>query len=102
MGSKYDVNDNAGLIPLDSVRAGKGTFFEDDDLEHKCVQYTDGSFPEVASFNGSLLQDCAPAAAMCVSPASVPDQFVAFNIPLGVDWFDPPSNALDNNVFVHM
>eukprot|EP00961_Rhodomonas_salina_P119278 1605065-Rhodomonas_salina.2 len=56
MGSKYDVNDNAGLIPLDSVRAGKGIFFDDDDLEHKCLQYTDGSFPEVASFNASLLQ----------------------------------------------
>jgi len=116
LGSKYAVNENSGLIPLDSVRAGKGTFFDDVQaasgeagMVHKCLQWTSApgySFPAVDGFNTTLRQDCAPGASMCVSPASIPDSFASFNIPLGVDWYDttPEGQAetLSNNVFVHM
>jgi len=53
-------------------------------------------------FNSRLCQDCAPGANMCVSPISTPDNFVSYNIPLGVDWYPEPSNDLSQNVFVHM
>eukprot|EP00961_Rhodomonas_salina_P269453 3640498-Rhodomonas_salina.4 len=102
VGPQYDINENSGLIPLDSVRAGKGTFFSQGGLVHKCMDYTDGSFADVAAFNASLLQPCAPGASMCVSPASIPDQFVVFNIPLGLDYFGDAANDLSNNIFVDM
>eukprot|EP00961_Rhodomonas_salina_P275383 3720321-Rhodomonas_salina.1 len=86
LGSKYGVNENSGLIPLDSVRAGKGTFFDDDGLLHKCLEWTGESgyaFASQTAFNTTLLQDCAPSASMCASPAAIPDHFASFNIPLG-------------------
>eukprot|EP00961_Rhodomonas_salina_P250512 3386614-Rhodomonas_salina.2 len=46
LGSKYTVNNNpiadkyeSGLIPLDSVRAGRGTFFDTTTKEHVCQEY---------------------------------------------------------------
>lgn len=33
---------------------------------------------------------------------SVPDQFVSFNVPLGKEVFEDPSNDLSNNIFVHL
>lgn len=101
LGKKYGVNENAGLIPLDSVRAGNGVFFDTAALTHKCLEWTGGSFPRVDDFNQTLLQECGPSASMCASPASLPDQFVSFNIPLGIDFFGAGSNALDNVVFVN-
>eukprot|EP00961_Rhodomonas_salina_P166577 2244717-Rhodomonas_salina.1 len=47
-------------------------------------------------------QSCAPDADMCVSPATIPDSFVSFNIPLGIDWLPEEDNSLANNVFVHL
>lgn len=95
LGSKYGVNAGASedsddeLIPSSSVRAGQGTFFDDVDADagasgmvHKCVEYAQGSFD--AAFDSRLNdQDCSPAAAMCVSPESIADHFVSYNIPLG-------------------
>jgi len=120
MGSQYRPNTlSGGLIPLDSVRAGKGTFFDDvntgtptsdGDLTHVCDGYptTSGSVGvygfEVAksTLTGRLAQDCAPQASMCVTPADVPDQFVVFNIPLGAEVFEDPADDLSNNIFVDM
>eukprot|EP00961_Rhodomonas_salina_P198790 2681375-Rhodomonas_salina.1 len=47
-------------------------------------------------------QQCAPAAGMCLNPASIPDNFVVFNIPLGVDWLPEPASDLSENVFVDL
>mmetsp|Transcript_3764 Transcript_3764/g.5560 ORF Transcript_3764/g.5560 Transcript_3764/m.5560 type:complete len:186 (+) Transcript_3764:2653-3210(+) len=42
LGSKYGVKDKSGLIPLDSVRAGRGRLLTDAEaggnLQHKCVE----------------------------------------------------------------
>eukprot|EP00961_Rhodomonas_salina_P207393 2799357-Rhodomonas_salina.1 len=58
---------------------------------------------EIFIFDAMLEQDCGPNSKMCVSPTTVPDQFVSFNIPLGFEVFDgQASNALDNNIFVSM
>eukprot|EP00961_Rhodomonas_salina_P298455 3938101-Rhodomonas_salina.1 len=60
------------------------------------------SWATISQFNSTLTQECGPAAAMCSSPATIPDSFVAFNIPLGIDFFGDPSQQLENNVFVHL
>eukprot|EP00961_Rhodomonas_salina_P217850 2943917-Rhodomonas_salina.1 len=62
----------------------------------------DADYQCCGKFNERLCQDCAPGAKMCVSPSQTPDNFVSFNIPLGVDWYPEPSNDLSKNVFVHM
>lgn len=112
LGSKYGVNNNSGLIPLDSVRAGRGAFLSQVEnaggMHQKCVEYTStpanafDSWDTVSLFGASLVQDCGPASVMCTSPKFIPDQFVSFNIPLGFDFFGEPSAQLDNNVFVHL
>eukprot|EP00961_Rhodomonas_salina_P129035 1738629-Rhodomonas_salina.1 len=102
MGSQYDINSNSDLIPLDSVRAGSGTFFDDAGMLHRCSEWGDSSFPEKDLFISRLGQACGPAAAMCTSPESVADHFVSFNIPLGIDFFPAPAQDLSSNVFVHL
>eukprot|EP00961_Rhodomonas_salina_P269592 3642214-Rhodomonas_salina.1 len=118
MGQQYAPNpDSGGLIPLDSVRAGRGTFFDLTTLEHLCVMYDEGNATagdkigltglaaeaEITIFDAMLDQDCGPRSSMCVSPTSVPDQFVSFNIPLGFEVFDnQASSTLENNIFVSM
>eukprot|EP00286_Rhodomonas_abbreviata_P019716 CAMPEP_0181309238 /NCGR_PEP_ID=MMETSP1101-20121128/11908_1 /TAXON_ID=46948 /ORGANISM="Rhodomonas abbreviata, Strain Caron Lab Isolate" /LENGTH=1439 /DNA_ID=CAMNT_0023415711 /DNA_START=17 /DNA_END=4336 /DNA_ORIENTATION=+ len=111
LGAQYDVNTNSGLIPLDSVRAGEGAFLDEAPLQHKCMQWATSagdvsssySFDGYSTFASRLGQtSCAPAATMCSSPASIPDSFVSFNIPLGIDFYDPPSASLSNNIFVDM
>jgi hypothetical protein len=118
MGDKYNVNTeniadvyNNGLIPLNSVRAGLGTFLDSTSMYQTCTRYQD-SEPNVGLsgagkpinktvFNQALDQPCAPASSMCVSPSDVPDHFVVFNIPLGSEVFDnQASNDLSNNIFV--
>eukprot|EP00961_Rhodomonas_salina_P222434 3007971-Rhodomonas_salina.2 len=116
MGDQYQPNPlSGGLIPLDSVRAGRGTFISGTSLEHLCVMYTEGNATagdniglpshadDISIFNDMLEQPCGPRSKMCVSPTSVPDQFVSFNIPLGFQVFDgQASNSLENNIFVSM
>jgi len=114
VGAQYGVNDpnGAGLIPLDSVRAGQGDFMDSSTLVHKCLDYQDSTGVFAAGAKATFdarfdtaapnLQDCAPAAQMCSSPTTIPDQFVSFNIPLGIDWFPIASSTLDANVFVDL
>eukprot|EP00961_Rhodomonas_salina_P058840 790430-Rhodomonas_salina.1 len=114
MGATYSPNpDSGGLIPMDSVRAGRGTFFSTTTLEHLCDMYDEGNdteggdnvglsgyTDEIFAFNQMVQQACGPKSAMCASPTSVPDQFVSFNIPLGFEVFDgQASNNLENNIF---
>ena len=118
LGSKYEpmAVGEGGLIPLDSVRVGQGTFFDSLQTQasvyHACVEYTtpaaengvfDGATKALfdSRFTGSQTE-CAPAATMCKSPAATPDAFVAFNIPLGVGWLPAPDASLAENVFVEL
>jgi hypothetical protein len=104
---KYSPNRNTGLIPLNSVRAGQGTFASNTDMIHKCLEY-DGvrGYPSPASWRGDfddkIGQTCGPQAQMCQNPYNIPDQFAVINIPLGIEYFDSASSAMDHNVFVHM
>jgi len=120
LGEKYSVNNfpnddkyTSGLIPLDSVRVGRGTFLETTTMEQTCSTFARGtdstdvalSYAGIAvtkkDFTDAVAQDCAPQATMCASPAEVPDQFVSFNIPLGSEVFDgQAANDLSNNIFV--
>jgi len=109
MGDQYQPNiESGGLIPVDSVRAGEGTFFDspDTDMQHKCAMYNESAgydaFPDKGVFVSRLAQSCAPLSSMCISPSEVPDQFVSYNIPLGIDFFNDPSPQLSENVFVSM
>jgi len=126
LGDKFNVNSNpnndifsSGLIPLDSVRVGLGTFLAEveaaDEMEHTCQTYAagnsttliglsyEGTQPEKGRFNDALEQPCAPQSTMCASPSDIPDQFVSFNIPLGSMVLDnKASNTLSNNIFVDM
>jgi hypothetical protein len=119
MGPQYNADQSGTipqLIPTDGVRAGRGMFYESTTMEHKCMQYNGASgydvFDGVEQINGASRKDtfvarmgqasCAPAATMCKSPESVPDQFVVYNIPLGIDYFGEPKSDLSNNVFVDM
>ncbi len=118
LGKQY-IPIETGLIPLDSVRVGKGVFLSTTDMTtHPCAMYSelDGymAFPSKKSFDDRFpnatasppRQMCAPNAAMCVSPTSIPDHFVSFNIPLGIDWLPVVAaenmESLSNNVFVHL
>merc|ERR1711966_508253 len=114
MGEKYAVKSTEDLIPSDSVRVYKGTFADDSAMEHACEAWTALENEEGTSeFETWLAQPCAPAATMCQSPTSVPDNFVSFNIPLGigestdltttlVDYLGAGANDLSDNIFVHM
>merc|ERR1711966_622916 len=126
MGEKYAVKSTEDLIPSDSVRVYKGTFADDSAMEHACEAWSAlENIPETSEFETWLAQPCAPAATMCQSPTSVPDNFVSFNIPLGIseptqvndddlrrtlttslgDYFGEgvgASNDLSDNIFVHM
>jgi len=119
MGAQYQPIET-GLIPLDSVRAGRGTFLADlappasgplqtGDFTHVCDGYftasnvgVTGYTVDKTTFTNQVGQPCGPQSQMCASPTSVPDQFVSFNIPLGKEVFANPSNALDQNIFVDM
>eukprot|EP00961_Rhodomonas_salina_P195074 2633713-Rhodomonas_salina.2 len=113
MGAQYQPNtQSGGLIPLDSVRAGRGTFFDTVDangeMVHLCSIYAAANATQDVGLTYDALsgpkgeldrlvgQPCGPQASMCSSPTSVPDQFVSFNIPLGFE----ASSALSNNIFV--
>jgi len=122
LSSQIDINQNSGLIPLDSVRVGKGTFLDDVNLDpsangmvHKCTDYNtprvnttlfpalpEWAFDQKPTFDARMSQDCSPSAPMCTSPSSIPDHFVSFNIPLGMDYFPITKNDLSNNIFVDM
>eukprot|EP00961_Rhodomonas_salina_P170950 2304978-Rhodomonas_salina.1 len=111
MGAQYQPIET-GLIPLDSVLISKGDFQTSAATlatrSHSCLQYDDASFQDKDVFDSRFYDDqsgrqsCAPNAVMCSSPATVPDQFVAFNIPLGLDWLPAASNDLSANVFVSL
>merc|ERR1711966_429266 len=112
MGEKYGVKSTEDLIPSDSVRVYKGTFADDSAMEHACEAWTALEATE-SEFEEWLDQSCAPAATMCQSPTSVPDNFVSFNIPLGIgeptgltttlgDYLGAGANDLSDNIFVHM
>eukprot|EP00286_Rhodomonas_abbreviata_P024878 CAMPEP_0181303972 /NCGR_PEP_ID=MMETSP1101-20121128/8872_1 /TAXON_ID=46948 /ORGANISM="Rhodomonas abbreviata, Strain Caron Lab Isolate" /LENGTH=1212 /DNA_ID=CAMNT_0023409639 /DNA_START=371 /DNA_END=4009 /DNA_ORIENTATION=- len=117
----YPNTPNAEIIPLDSVRVGKGAFWTSQSTVsttyHACKEYTtpapdntiftqetadlfDSRFPWDDS-DGEL-QTCGPQAQMCFNPQDILDQFVVFNIPLGIGWIPKPSNTLDRNVFVEL
>jgi len=102
------------IIPLDSVRVGKGGRFSSqttqDTMYHACTEYTNPAeagntvFDQdtIDTFKSRFDADCAPAAAMCVNPTSIPDSFVSFNVPLGVEWLPAPSAQLASQVFVEL
>lgn len=111
IGAQYQPIET-GIIPLDSVLISKGDFIASANTVasrfHACSQYTDGTFTDKTTFDSRFpddiagTQSCAPDAIMCNNPASTPDQFVSFNIPLGIDWLPAASGNLDSNVFVDM
>jgi len=127
LGSQYTPM-NAGtpqaeIIPLDSVRVGIGGAVGDqatqDSFFHTCLEYEtpsnsnvefsqgikdtfDSRFSWGASDGG---QQCSPEATMCTNPATIEDQFVNFNIPLGIDWLpEEPDyeDVVDKYVYVHL
>jgi len=113
LGSKYSPNTlSGGLIPLDSVRAGRSQFFDDSAMEHLCSAYTNDSVKLIGltgltgakdTFDDRIGQGCGPKASMCQSPTALPDNFVSFNIPLGFEVFDGQASAsLSTSIFVHM
>eukprot|EP00961_Rhodomonas_salina_P000998 14173-Rhodomonas_salina.1 len=124
LGNKYGVNNNpnddqyeSGLIPLSSVRVGRGTFLELTPLEHVCKEYAEAAAAEDAAqlvglsagrvakgtFDHTAAQPCGPQASMCASPRAIPDQFVSFNIPLGSEILDgEAARDLSNNIFVDL
>eukprot|EP00286_Rhodomonas_abbreviata_P027165 CAMPEP_0181304788 /NCGR_PEP_ID=MMETSP1101-20121128/9353_1 /TAXON_ID=46948 /ORGANISM="Rhodomonas abbreviata, Strain Caron Lab Isolate" /LENGTH=1307 /DNA_ID=CAMNT_0023410601 /DNA_START=14 /DNA_END=3937 /DNA_ORIENTATION=- len=131
LGSQYRPNENEGLIPLTSVRTGKGDFMSTVDgiMDHSCAQWAKGAgstqdfttspsypafsgysdFAQQTTFETRLAQTCAPGGSMCEGPlleADLPDQFVSFNIPLGIDYLgvdqSDASPDLSMNVFVDM
>lgn len=115
LGEQYGVNNNSGLIPLTSVRAGEGRRFSDATLKHVCLDWAAGEDGGGGSdfkpngtkalFDSRLTQPCASSAPMCQSPTSIPDQFVVFNVPLGIDYFSIPEGgglAVSSVVFVEM
>jgi len=53
----------------------------------------DGTYP---------VQACAPNALMCANPEDTPDQFVIFNVPLGIDYLPAGSMFLDQKVHVQL
>eukprot|EP00961_Rhodomonas_salina_P297721 3937436-Rhodomonas_salina.1 len=72
-------------------------------MVHKCLEWTEEpgyTFASKDVFNTTLVQECSPGASMCLSPASAPDHFASFNIPLGIDFFPDASPSLANNIFV--
>jgi hypothetical protein len=109
LGSQYEVKNNGmDLIPRDSVRAGKGVFASSANMFHRCEQYSEQNVPgpdsgnKYQDFEERLGQDCAPDAQMCVSPSDIPDSFVSYNIPLGVDWLPEATSDLSENIFVSL
>mmetsp|Transcript_47566 Transcript_47566/g.97251 ORF Transcript_47566/g.97251 Transcript_47566/m.97251 type:complete len:1470 (+) Transcript_47566:139-4548(+) len=96
------------LIPLDSVLVAKGVFADSTATEltrfHACSDFDQevSPFASDGTFMDRFEQDCAPNAQMCDNPTTIPDQFVSFNIPLGIGWLPDASSALDSNVFVSM
>jgi len=120
--SGYRVKEGTEVLPIDSIRAGHGAFTPSNDagvdgpgaMYHACSEFTapaednrvwdaatKSTFMSRFQAEGSTEQGCAPQASMCLNPPSMPDMFVAFNVPLGVDWIPTPSEALDVSVFVH-
>eukprot|EP00961_Rhodomonas_salina_P118128 1589889-Rhodomonas_salina.1 len=119
MGSQYQPNLlSCGLIPLDSVHAGLGTFFTEVDTAGKMELVCDGYYDDMLdsdnlgltyntnqdtkeTFETRIDQSCGPNSDVCLSPESTPDSFVSFNIPLGFDVLDGmASSDLSKNVFV--
>jgi len=77
MGAQYQPNPlSGGLIPLDSVRAGRGTFIDQTSLEHLCTMYSEGNATAgdhigltdhadyISIFDDMLAQPCGPKSAM--------------------------------------
>eukprot|EP00287_Rhodomonas_sp_CCMP768_P015613 CAMPEP_0196757754 /NCGR_PEP_ID=MMETSP1091-20130531/103827_1 /TAXON_ID=302021 /ORGANISM="Rhodomonas sp., Strain CCMP768" /LENGTH=1517 /DNA_ID=CAMNT_0042106539 /DNA_START=95 /DNA_END=4648 /DNA_ORIENTATION=- len=98
------------IIPLDSVRVSKGDFLSEDEMHHACMEWNDPSASGNQVFTQAMYdtfftrinQDCAPRSSMCANPTSIPDQFVSFNVPLGIDWIPPSAADLSSNVFVDL
>lgn len=92
MGAEYEVKPWADIIPLDSVRIGKG----DPEgatrpMKHACLEYQEAAGEWKEGFDGMVDQSCGPQSTMCFgNPESVPDSFMAFNIPAGISWSPPP------------
>jgi len=108
LGAQYQPIET-GLVPSDSVRVSKGTFISSaatlDTEMHACQLYKDGSLEEQTTLDERLdlaVQPCGPGAVMCENPAQITDQFVSFNIPLGIDWLPSATSDLSENVFVDM
>mmetsp|Transcript_8825 Transcript_8825/g.14171 ORF Transcript_8825/g.14171 Transcript_8825/m.14171 type:complete len:1413 (-) Transcript_8825:110-4348(-) len=120
---------DSGLIPMTSVRVGQGVFIDTiADKTYNCLDYLETHKAAASSQYADLLSDawtkagvdkfdelvgqsCGPGTAVqfCKSPTAVPDQFVSFNIPIGIDGssdappgLDPPAADLSSNVFVEM
>eukprot|EP00961_Rhodomonas_salina_P006255 84725-Rhodomonas_salina.1 len=109
LGSQYKPNSNTGIVPLDSVRVGTGSRFPASTfMEYPCVAYVSDppTFAAKDVFDARLpsagAQQCAPNARMCVNPETIPDNFVSFNVPLGIDWLPKPSSDLSEKVYVQM
>jgi len=103
-----ETNGSPTVIPLSSVRVGQGVFFNDQDMEHSCTDWVAGSGEfagtNKGTFDGRFSNTipCAPDAVMCSNPTTIPNQFVSFNVPLGLDWLPGTSDMLASNVFVDL
>eukprot|EP00286_Rhodomonas_abbreviata_P022713 CAMPEP_0181307398 /NCGR_PEP_ID=MMETSP1101-20121128/10856_1 /TAXON_ID=46948 /ORGANISM="Rhodomonas abbreviata, Strain Caron Lab Isolate" /LENGTH=1245 /DNA_ID=CAMNT_0023413607 /DNA_START=113 /DNA_END=3850 /DNA_ORIENTATION=+ len=113
----------AGFGDFMSNTQGKGSMY------HSCLEYTQPDddntqfdaataqafnrmFPHWEDSNGDTVdpgtvgavevQTCAPVPFMCRNQEDIANNFVEFQIPLGMDYLPPPSGFMDVNVFVSM
>lgn len=85
VGDQFDANPRGGAVPVRGVLSGKGEAYSKVDLLQACSELYAGETKY--KFESALGLDCAPAARMCESIYSIPDQTLTFNIPLGDEWF---------------
>jgi len=132
LGEQYGIKPGFDPIPLDSVRVQRGNFLAEGTMHHACLDYTSGTYTDSRSGYDSMFpatplessyenpdntvtvkenfeyivgQSCGPTSQMCRNPQGtdgLEDQFVAFNVPVGFDFFPQPAQDLSANIFVHM
>jgi hypothetical protein len=96
VGEQFDANPRGGAIPIRGVLTGQGERYSNVDLYQACSDlYREDT---KAKFEEALALDCAPAARMCESIYSIPDNAITFNIPLGDEWFTLDGSSADTDL----